>query len=107
METKVYNSKLRALLSIRNFNSAFEKYYEQLKNIEEEFDRLNTNALSIIETNCKKHDVEKWKLSQEDVSDSIKSINEVLILLQKKIFKQSYFRKKISGRIRSPPKPLH
>ena len=85
METKVYNSKLRALLSIRNFNSAFEKYYEQLKNIEEEFDRLNTNALSIIETNCKKHDVEKWKLSQEDVSDSIKSINEILILLQKKI----------------------
>lgn len=85
METKGYNSKLRALLSIRNFNSAFEKYYEQLKKIEEEFDRLNANALSIIETNCKKHDVEKWKLSQEEVSNSIKSINEVLRLLQKKI----------------------
>ncbi len=85
METRDYNSKLRALLSIRDFHIAFEKHYEQLKKIEEEFDRLNTNALSIIETNCKSDGVEKWKVCQKDVRDSIESINYVLSLLQKKI----------------------
>ncbi len=85
MEKYGYNSKLRALLSVRNFHNAFEKQYEQLKKIQEEFDRLNSNALSIIETNCKKDEVEMWKVSQKDVSDSIWSINEILSLLQKKI----------------------
>ena len=85
METKEYNSKLRALLSIRNFHNAFEKHYEQLKKIEEEFDKLSTNALSIIETNCKKDEVDEWEVSKKDVSDSINSINDVLSLLQKKI----------------------
>ncbi len=85
METKGYNSKLRALLSVRNFHNVFEKHYEQLKKIEEDIERVNTNALSIIKNNCKKDYIEKWKLSQKDVSDAIKSINEVLSFLQRKV----------------------
>lgn len=88
METKLYNSKLRALVSVRNFNKALDNHYEQMKQIEENFDELNENALSIIEVHCSREDQDKWKNSQKDVSDSISSINKVLKLLQEKIVKK-------------------
>jgi hypothetical protein len=85
MEMKMYNSKLRALLSIRNFNTTLEKHYEQMKQIEEDLDSLNKNALSTIETHCSKKEQENWKMSQQEVIDSIESINESLKLLREKI----------------------
>jgi len=85
METKMYNSKLRALLSIRNFNKSLERHYEQMKQIEDDVEVFERNALSTIETHCSKEAQEKWKSSQRDVKNSISAIREDIKCLQKKI----------------------
>lgn len=88
METKTYNSKLRALLSIRNFNKALEDHYEQMKQIEKKLDGLNKNAISIIETHCREKEKEKWMEENKAVTDSISEINDVLKLLHEKLTKK-------------------
>ncbi|MNJ03073.1 hypothetical protein D3C73_1632530 [compost metagenome] len=49
MENETYHSELRALLSIRNFNSALEKHYSQMLEIEKNLEEFHKNAFAIIE----------------------------------------------------------
>ena len=85
METKIYNPKLRALLSVRNFNKALEGHLEQMKQIEKSLDNLFENALTIIKTYCTEQQQERWIHSQKDVSFYITSIDRVLKSLKEKI----------------------
>lgn len=78
METKKYNSELRALLSIRNFNKALESYYHQMIRLEKDLEHLNTNAISTIESNATVQDQTKWKIKLELLNTLVASINTLL-----------------------------
>lgn len=88
MENKEYNSKLRALLSIRNFSKILERHYEQMLQIENNLDELNKNALSIIEAHCSPENQEKWKNILKGINNSISSINQVLKSAKEKVVKK-------------------
>ena len=47
MENKTYNSKLRALLSIRNLDKILNTHLEQMMEIEKQLDALNVGRLGI------------------------------------------------------------
>ena len=85
METKMYNPKLRALLSIRNLDHAFNRNFDQMKEVEENLHGIYKNAISVIEENCTHSNQIKWEKSQENTQKCIASIHEILKLLQKKI----------------------
>ena len=85
METKIYNPKLMALLSVRNFNKALDGHLEQMKKIEKSLDDLFRNAMSFIKANCSEQQQEKWIQSHKEVSYNISSIDRVLKSLKEKI----------------------
>lgn len=85
MKNEAYHSELRALLSIRNFNSALEKHYTQMIQIEKNLEELNKNALTIIEVNCSPEAQEKWKKGLEEMNASLKAIHEVLDSAKEKV----------------------
>lgn len=85
METKMYNSKLRALLSIRNFKKALKNHYEQMQQIEESLEVHHRNAVSVIETHCSNESQLKWKKTREEVKRCIGILNEILQDVQKRV----------------------
>jgi hypothetical protein len=85
MKNEAYHSELRALLSIRNFNSALEKHYSQMLEIEKKLEEFHKNALAIIEAHSSTESQEKWKNSLKDMNSSLKAINEVLNAAKEKV----------------------
>lgn len=88
METKNYNPELRALLSIRNFKKALQKHYEQMMQIEKNFQELNENALFIIQGHCSKEALQKWKNNLSEINSALEGINEILSKVKEKIVKK-------------------
>lgn len=88
METKIYHSELRALLSIRNFDKALEKHYEQMRQIEKSLDKIKKDALSLIETHCSKEAQENWENGFLEVCGSVSSVNRTLKALREKIVRK-------------------
>ncbi|ESU20361.1 hypothetical protein FEDK69T_28780 [Flavobacterium enshiense DK69] len=78
MKNEPYHSELRALVSIRNFNSALEKHYAQMLQIEKNFEELNKKALSIIEAHSSSESQEKWKKCLKGMNDSLDGVNNTL-----------------------------
>lgn len=85
MKNEVYHSELRALLSIRNFNSALEKHYSQMLEIEEKLEEFHKSALAIIEAHSSTKSQEKWKNGLKEMNSSLKGINEVLNSAKEKV----------------------
>lgn len=85
MENETYHSELRALLSIRNFNSALEKHYSQMLEIEKNLEEFHKNAFAIIEAHSSTESQEKWKKGLEEMNNSLKAINEVLNSVKEKV----------------------
>ncbi|HSD13961.1 MAG TPA: hypothetical protein VLB74_04880 [Flavobacterium sp.] len=85
MKNGPYHSELRALLSIRNFNSALEKHYTQMLQIEKNLDELNKNALVIIEAHSSPKLQEEWKEGLKEVNLSLEGINDVLNSAKEKV----------------------
>jgi hypothetical protein len=85
MENEAYHSELRALLSIRNFNSALEKHYSQMLEIEGKLEEFHKSALAIIEAHSSTKSQEKWKNGLKEMNSSLKGINEVLNSAKEKV----------------------
>lgn len=85
MKNGPYHSELRALLSIRNFNSALENHYSQMMQIEKNLDELNKNALVIIEAHSSAKLQEEWKEGLKEVNSSLDAINDVLNTAKEKV----------------------
>jgi gas vesicle protein len=85
MKNEAYHSELRALLSIRNFNSALEKHYSQMLEIEEKLEEFHKSALAIIEAHSSTKSQEKWKNGLKEMNSSLKAINEVLNSAKEKV----------------------
>jgi hypothetical protein len=85
MKNEDYHSELRALLSIRNFNSTLEKHYSQMLEIERKLEEFHKNALTIIEAHSSIESQEKWKNGLKEVNSSLKAINEVLNSAKEKV----------------------
>lgn len=88
METIEYNPKLRALLSVRNFSKALERHYGQMKQIEEDLEIVNRNALATIEVYSSEEELQRWNSSVREVKDSVYSIDEVMQLLAENVAKK-------------------
>lgn len=85
MKNEDYHSELRALLSIRNFNSALEKHYSQMLEIEKKLEEFHKNALAIIEAHSSVESQEKWKEGLKKMNSSLKAINVVLNSVKEKV----------------------
>ncbi|UOK42001.1 MULTISPECIES: hypothetical protein [Flavobacterium] len=85
MKNEPYHSELRALLSIRNFNSALEKHYTQMLQIEKNLEELNKNALVIIEAHSSAKLQEGWKEGLKEMNSSLDGINDVLNSAKEKV----------------------
>lgn len=85
MEYKKYNSKLRALVSIRNFDKIWNVHLEQMKQIETQLEQLNKNALAIIEAQCSTESQEKWKEILKGSSGILSAINNILKTAKEKV----------------------
>ncbi len=85
MENRTYNSELRALLSIRTFSKLLNKHYAQMILTEVDFDALNKQATSIIETHCTIAQQQIWVNSLEEVTKSITNIRQILKLAKQDI----------------------
>lgn len=85
MKNEPYHSELRALLSIRNFNSALEKHYAQMLQIEKNLEELNKNALAIIEAHSSHKLQEKWKEGLNKMNSSLDAINDILNTAKEKV----------------------
>ena len=85
METKAYNSKLRAVLSIRNFNKVLEKHYEQMLEIESSLNELNNNATALIRAHSSPGSQERWDNIQSEMSKALTAINQVLKTAKEKV----------------------
>lgn len=85
MKNAAYHSELRALLSIRNFNSALEKHYTQMIQIENNLEELNKNALAIIEAHSSPEAQEKWKKGLAEMNGSLKAIHDILDSAKEKV----------------------
>lgn len=85
MKNEAYHSELRALLSIRNFNSALEKYYSQMLEIEGKLEEFHKNALAIIEAHSSTESQEKWKNGLQEMNNSLNAINEILDAAKEKV----------------------
>ena len=88
MENNKYNSEFRALLSIRNFNKAFDKHFEQLLQIEKNLDELNENAVAMIETHCLPESREQWKILLNKMNNSLYAVNRILRSAKDKVEKK-------------------
>jgi hypothetical protein len=78
MQTKTYNSGLKALLSIRNFGVSLEKNRTQLVKIEKEINDLNNDTSVIIESNCTIEKYEKWKTALKEMDSPAFNVNKIL-----------------------------
>lgn len=87
MKKEDYHSELRALLSIRNFNSALEKHYSQMLEIEKKLEEFHKSALAIIEAHSSFKLQEKWKNGLKEMNSSLNAINEVLNSAKEKVKK--------------------
>ncbi|OFY86828.1 MAG: hypothetical protein A3F72_21315 [Bacteroidetes bacterium RIFCSPLOWO2_12_FULL_35_15] len=85
MENKTYNSKLRALLSIRNLDKILNTHLEQMMEIEKQLDALNKNALTVLESHCSTESQEIWKTILKENSSTITSINQILRSAKEKV----------------------
>lgn len=85
MENKKYNSKLRALVSIRNFDKIWNTHLAQMLQIEKQLNELNKNALAIIEVHCSTESQEKWKAILKESSSALSSINQILKSAKEKV----------------------
>lgn len=85
MKNEDYHSELRALLSIKNFNSSLEKHYSQMLEIEKKLEEFHKNALAIIEANSSPESLEKWKDGLKEMNSSLIAINEALNSVKEKV----------------------
>ena len=82
---KSHNPGLRALLSIKNFNTTLEKDYAEIQQIVSDLDVLNKNGLLIIETNTSLEATAQWKTMIEEVKKAVTGIDNILIAAKEKI----------------------
>jgi hypothetical protein len=88
MKNKDHNSEFRALLSIKNFNKALEKHYEQMLQIEKNLDELSKNALAIIEAHSSTRSQEQWKTILKEMNNSLSSVNQVIESAKEKVVRR-------------------
>jgi len=85
MKNEDYHSELRALLSIKNFNSSLEMHYSQMLEIEKKLEEFHQNALAIIEAHSSPESLEKWKDGLKEMNSSLTAINEALNSVKEKV----------------------
>jgi len=73
-----YNSGIRALLSIKNFSQVLERDYVQLITMEKELDRMNKQALTVIETHAPIELQQIWIANLAAVNANVIGLNTVL-----------------------------
>ena len=78
------NPELKAILSLRNFNSILEQHYSEIIEIESETDKLNVQSLVLGEANCDATQLWKWQDALKDFNAAVVAVNVVLTTLKQK-----------------------
>ncbi len=79
------NPELRALLSLRNFNTILEKHYAQILEIEQATDDLNAQALEVGNAHCSTETLWKWQDALKEFKAAVSAVNQVLTQVKEKI----------------------
>lgn len=84
---KVYNSRLRALLALRDNSDNLGNKYNKLLEIEKDINELNFGTTKLIEVNSAPEEISNWKSALNNYNDSVTFMNKALLSLKEKIAK--------------------
>jgi hypothetical protein len=78
------NPELKAILSLRNFNSILEQHYSEIMQIESETDKMNVQSLELGAANCDATQLWKWQDALQEFNAAVVAVNAVLNTLKQK-----------------------